>query len=58
MSDHFPVVVFDSGQEAHPDAVVRSECGNWVSCIFNGYVERYPRRRVKEIVEEVGHGPE
>jgi len=58
MSDQFPLVVFRNGEESHPDAVVRSECGNWVTCIIGHRAHRYPRREVKEIVEDVSHGPE
>jgi len=54
----FPLVVFENGEECHPDAVVRSECGNWVTCIIGDRAHRYPRREVKEIVEEVSYGPE
>jgi len=58
MSDEFPLVVFRNGTESHPDAVVRSECGNWVTCIIGDRAHRYPRREVKEIIEEVSYGPE
>lgn len=58
MSDELPLVVFENGEESRPDAVVRSECGSWVSCIFADAVHRYPRRKVKEIVEDVSYGRE
>jgi len=58
VSDEFPLVVFENGEESHPDAVVRSECGNWVTCIIGHRAHRYPRREVKEIVEDVSHGRE
>jgi len=54
----FPIVVFEKDEEYHPDAVVRSECGNWVTCIIGDRAHRYPRREVKEIIEEVSYGPE
>jgi len=54
----FPLVVFENGEESHPDAVVRSECGNWVTCIIGDRAHRYPTREVAEIVEEVSYGPE
>jgi len=34
------------------------DCGNWVTCIIGDRAHRYPRREVKEIVEDVSHGRE
>jgi len=51
----FPIVVFEKDEEYHPDAVVRSECGNWVTCIIGDRAHRYPRREVAEIVEDMSH---
>jgi len=56
MSDEFPLVVFENGEESRPDAVARSECGQWVTCIIGDRAHRYPTREVAEIVEELDDG--
>jgi len=58
VSDGLPRVELEDGEVLLPDAVVRSECGNWVTCIIGDRAHRYPRREVKEIVEDVSHGRE
>jgi len=55
MSDGLPRVELENGEVLRPDAVVRSECGNWVTCIIGDRAHRYPRREVAEIVEDVSH---
>jgi len=55
MSDALPRVELESGEVLEPQAVVRSECGQWVSCIYEHRVERRPARQVAVIRERLDH---
>jgi len=58
MSDALPRVELESGEVLEPQAVVRSECGQWVSCIYEHRVERRPAREVAVIRERLDHDRE
>jgi len=53
MSDGLPRVELENGEVLRPDAVVRSECGQWVSCIYDTRVERRPARTITTITERL-----
>jgi len=55
MSDALPRVELADGTVLDPEAVVRSECGRWVSCIYETRVERRPTQQVAVIRERLDH---